>query len=378
LWQFDGWYEDGLGGIYFYNDWRAKTPWGHTRPDYGRREVRQFIRDNVFMWLEEYHVDGLRWDATAYIHNARGDKNDHDGNIPDGWRLMASINEEVKAHFPHVINIAEDLQANARLTEDVQFGGSGFDSQWDACFVHPIRHALCAAKDEDRNMNAVRDALTFKYNDNAFQRVIYTESHDEVANGSTRIPEEVAATNGCQIVAKKMAALGATLLLTSPGIPMVFQGQEFLDIGRFDDLTPLDWSNAEKNEGLVHLFRDLSRLRRNLDGGTGGLCGQHIDVFHINEQEKVIAYRRWDDGGSGDEVVVIINFSGRELRSYPIGLPNHGSWKVRFNGDRKEYDDSFGDYGTSVEEVDATKVDSSCYEAAVNIGAYSGLILSRS
>jgi 1,4-alpha-glucan branching enzyme len=203
LWQFDGWYEDGLGGIYFYNDWRAKTPWGHTRPDYGRPEVRQFIRDNVFMWLEEYQVDGLRWDATSYIHNARGDKNDHDANIPDGWRLMASINEEVKAHFPHVINIAEDLQANARLTEDFQFGGSGFDSQWDACFVHPIRHALCAAKDEDRNMNAVRDALTFQYNDDAFQRLIYTESHDAVANGSTRIPEEIAATNGCRSVAKK-------------------------------------------------------------------------------------------------------------------------------------------------------------------------------
>ena len=49
LWQFDGWTENDGGGIYFYNDWRAETPWGHTRPDYGRGEVRQYIRDNALM-----------------------------------------------------------------------------------------------------------------------------------------------------------------------------------------------------------------------------------------------------------------------------------------------------------------------------------------
>lgn len=66
LWQFDGWTDGDKGGIYFYNDWRSTTPWGDTRPDYGRGEVRQFIYDNAMMWLDEYHVDGLRYDVTAY------------------------------------------------------------------------------------------------------------------------------------------------------------------------------------------------------------------------------------------------------------------------------------------------------------------------
>lgn len=52
LWQFDGWSDNHLGGIYFYNDWRSETPWGNSRPDYGRGEVRQFIRDNALMWLK--------------------------------------------------------------------------------------------------------------------------------------------------------------------------------------------------------------------------------------------------------------------------------------------------------------------------------------
>ncbi len=75
LWQFDGWSENGMGGIYFYNDWRAKTPWGDSRPDYGRGEVRQYLRDNALMWLEEYRVDGLRWDSTLYIRNVEGNNN---------------------------------------------------------------------------------------------------------------------------------------------------------------------------------------------------------------------------------------------------------------------------------------------------------------
>lgn len=58
LWQFDGWSENGLGGIYFFNNWRARTPWGDSRPDYGRGEVRTYIRDNALMWatiLRKFH-----------------------------------------------------------------------------------------------------------------------------------------------------------------------------------------------------------------------------------------------------------------------------------------------------------------------------------
>ena len=76
LWRFDGWSENGAGGIYFYNDWRRSTPWGDTRPDYGRGEVRQFIRDNALYWLRATSCDGLRWDATGWIRNVWGDNND--------------------------------------------------------------------------------------------------------------------------------------------------------------------------------------------------------------------------------------------------------------------------------------------------------------
>lgn len=105
LWQFDGWSENDRGGIYFYNDDRAATPWGETRPDYGRGEVRQYILDNALMWFEEYHVDGLRFDATQFIRTFReSDVQD----LPEGWSLLQWINHEVAQKYPGRITIAED------------------------------------------------------------------------------------------------------------------------------------------------------------------------------------------------------------------------------------------------------------------------------
>ena len=141
LWQFDGWSENGQGGIYFYNDWRAETPWGSTRPDYGRKEVRQFIRDNALMWLEEYHVDGLRFDMSLYMRNVRGNTNPGD-DLPDGWSLIQWINREVRERYPGRITIAEDLQNDELLTKPVDQGGAGFTAQWAARFVHPVRAAV--------------------------------------------------------------------------------------------------------------------------------------------------------------------------------------------------------------------------------------------
>ena len=67
LWRFDGWAEGDGGGIYVYNDERGETPWGRTRPDYGRGEVRTFLRDSAMTWLEEFRCDGLRFDATVFM-----------------------------------------------------------------------------------------------------------------------------------------------------------------------------------------------------------------------------------------------------------------------------------------------------------------------
>jgi len=374
LWQFDGWSTSGMGGIYFFQDWRASTPWGDTRPDYGRGEVRTYLKDNALYWLSTFHADGLRWDSTV---NIRTQNNGGGGDISDGWSLMQYINNENDSAASWKISIAEDLQNNAWLTKTTGAGGAGFDSQWDAAFVHPIREAVITGSDASRDMYAVRDAITHNYNNNHLQRVIYTESHDEVANGHSRVPEEIWPGNADSWYSKKRSTLAAGIVFTSPGIPMIFMGQEFLEDGYFADTDPLDWSKASTFSGIVDLYTDLIALRRNLGGKTAGLRGNNVNVHHINNTNKVIAYHRWDSGGTADDVIVVANFGNNSYSSYNIGFPRSGTWKVRFNSDWSGYDSSFGNYNSYNTTAVSGAKDGMSYNANIGIGPYTVIVLSQ-
>jgi len=377
LWQFDGWNENGKGGIYFYNDWRAQTPWGETRPDYGRKEVKEYLRDNALMWIRDYSVDGLRWDATAYIRNVHGHNNDPGSDLPDGWMLMQWINAEMRNARKTAFSIAEDLRGNPFLTKAQKDGGAGFNAQWDGRFVHPVRAALCAAEDSSRNIDAVRDAILHRYFLNAFERVIYTESHDEVANGKARVPEEVDPGKASSWAAKKKSALGVALVFTAPGIPMIFQGQEFLEDDWFSDQDPLDWSKKKRFTGIFKLYQDLIRLRLNQGGETAGLCGQEVSVHHVDNDRKILAYHRWARGGAGDAVVIVANFSTRPQQDYSIGFPSDGEWLVRFNSDSKVYDGEFGNLGPDKIVASGPGQDGLPSKGSLTIAPYSVLILSQ-
>ena len=377
LWRFDGWSDwDHAGGIYFYDDGRRETPWG-PRPDYGRREVRQYIRDNALFWLNKYRVDGLRFDSVVSIRNQDGRDNDPARDLPDGWSLLQWINDEVRSTQPWKITVAEDLQNNEWITKETGGGGAGFGSQWDAGFVHPIRQAVIAANDADRDLLAVRDALSHRYNGDATRRVIYTESHDEVANGHERVPEEIWPGNAGSWFSRKRSTLGAALVFTAPGIPMIFQGQEFLEDKYFRDVAPLDWTKLQTYAGINLLYRDLIRLRRNWFNQTRGLSGQQLNTHHLNNSDKVLAFHRWENGGPGDDVVVVANFANRSYDSYTLGFPRAGPWRVRFNSDWQGYSADFGNQLGYDTVAGDGPCDNMPFQANVGLGPYSLLIISQ-
>jgi 1,4-alpha-glucan branching enzyme len=347
--RFDGWFQAPWQGIYFYQDDRAETPYGSdNRPDYGRSEVRQVFRDNALSWLHEFRIDGLRFDSTIAIRKAIG-KSDR-GDLPEGWGLMQWIADEKNAKLPWKVLIAEDLQNNEWLTKSTGAGGAGFDSQWDTGFYNTVKDALVQTRDEDRNLFAVRDALYGRYNGDAFQRVIFTESHDEVTvrdgHDLGRMPNKIWWGNADSWIARKRSTLGAGLVFTAPGVPMIFMGQEFYVWDTWTDQQPLDWQQQQRFGGIRALYRDLIRYRRNVHNNTRGLRGQNVNVFHTDNAAKVLAFHRWSDGGPGDDVVFIANFSTQPYDSYNIGFPRGGTWYLRFNSDWNGYSADFGGHRT--------------------------------
>lgn len=370
LWQFDGWNKDGLGGIYFYNDWRGDTQWG-ARLDYGRPEVRDYIADSAMMWLSDCHVDGLRLDAVFQIRNAYGHNDDPDNDLPDGWKLLQEINRRAKEIKPESMIVAEDLSVNEWITKPTDDSGAGFDAQWETSLPGTLRAAMLPVDDNDRRLEPLKAAIEKRYNGQPFQRIVYSESHDADANGHARTNEEISPGDADSLPARRRSTLATGLALTMPGIPMIFQGQEFMEDGWFSHWKGLDWNKIKQHPGIVQLYKDLIRLRKNVDGHTGGLCGGSVEILHLNEDNKVLAYRRFDeDNKQGSEVVVVANLHHDPRRNYEINFPGSGQWKVRFNSDWEGYSEDF----TNIETPDVEAGDG---KGAINIGPYSMIILSR-
>ena len=167
--------------------------------------------------------------------------------------------------------------------------------------MHPVREAIIVANDAYRSVPSVVDAIAYNYGD-TYARVIYTESHDEVANGRSRVPQEVDPGDPEGYWSQKRSTLGAGLVFTSPGIPMIFQGQEFLQGGWFRDDVSIDWELDQEYRGIVRLYRDLIALRRNLAGLTRGMLGSGLRIIHANDELNLIAFQRWWDHGPRDDV----------------------------------------------------------------------------
>jgi 1,4-alpha-glucan branching enzyme len=378
IWQFDGWAESGKGGIYFYEDERSTTPWGDTRPDYGRSEVRAFLRDSAIQWLDEFRVDGLRWDATAWISSIYGGGNGAPDRIADGWRFMADVNAEVAQRYPGRLTIAEDLRSDLAIVRPAGEGGAGFGAQWDGAFVHFVRTALVASDDGDRDIVSVSGVIDDGAEPaDAFARVIYTESHDEDANGSARVPEEIWPGYADSWASKKRATLGSAVVLTSPGIPMLFQGQELVEGSWFSDGDGLDWTLRHRHAGLLRLHRDLISLRRNTTDVSRGLRGEHVTVHHVNEAANVLGWHRWLEGGPRDDVIVLANFSTDAFPDYHVGVPRRGRWRVRFNSDWDGYDPEFETVDSNDADSEAEAHDGMAQRISVGLGPYSVVILSQ-
>jgi 1,4-alpha-glucan branching enzyme len=375
LGRFDGYFQNDKRGIYFYDDVRSFTPFGE-RPDFGRGEVRTFIRDNAMQCLDDLRADGLRLDSTIGIRRAKSDQGDN-GEIPDGFSLLRYLGEEKRKTSAWKILIAEDLQNDDVVTRDAWFGGSGLDAQWAATFLGKVREMLLAPSDDARRASVVAEAVGKSYNGSGpYQRVIYVESHDEAK--FKRITDQVAPGDAEGWLARKISALGAALTFTSAGIPMIFMGQEFLEFQPWNDGTnfALDFGRIGRQGGFVELYRRLIKLRRNFDNNTRGLRGGNTNVYWASDADGVVAFHRWDQGGAGDDVVVVANLRGRTIPSYNVGFPRAGTWFLRFNSDFRGFCEDFGNVGYDTTAGPGGNQNMPC-NGNVGLGAYSMCVYSQ-
>src|ERR1041384_3625944 len=367
LWRFDGSYTNNHGGIYFYQqDYLFYTQWGGDRPNYSTQQVRNFIQDSFTMWLSECHVDVFRWDSPGtMLYTTNGIY------ISDATTLINQISSMVHTAYTGKINIGED--------QGWISGTSGFDSTWYASpFQYDVVGQLTASSDAARNMGSIDYVVNANHNGGGspgWGNVLFTETHDSAVdlNGGQRLPVKIDTNNPTGYFARKRSTLGAAIALTTPGIPMILQGQEFLTTPQFgaDAAERPVWSRTNTYSGIVSPYTDLIRLRRNLDGRSSGLKGLNVSTIWQDNSNKLIAYRRWNTGSVGDDVIVICNFANTSWPSYNIsGFPQAGVWYTQFNSDWVKYSSDYANYGSIATTVSVST-------ATISIAPYSVLILSQ-
>jgi 1,4-alpha-glucan branching enzyme len=356
--------------------------------DYSKAEVRQFLIDNAKSLIQEYHIDGLRYDQVTVIDEHRG------------WFFCQDLTSTLRFIKNDLVQIAEYWPWNRG---DRWRGianppsGMGFDVGYSDVLRDGVRKAISDASrggSAQVDMDVVREALYFTYNDpnrsTVFQCIENHDLVDDTHVGNDKKPRIALLadpSNARSDYARKRAKIATGLLLTAPGVPMIFMGQEFLEYRYWTDwvFNPhirellIDWAGLEgrdKHMSDHHRFtRDLMWLRRR----QPALRDNGLNVFHTHNDNRVIAFHRWVPGNGRDVVIVAsLNETTFRDRSYRIGLPSGGHWQEVFNSD--VYDNWFnptamGNYGGVAAE--AIPWDGMPASGAITLPANSLLVFAR-
>jgi maltooligosyltrehalose trehalohydrolase len=331
----------GQFGPYFTD--RYLTPWGSAVnvDGPGSDEVRRFFIDNALQWLRDFHADGLRLDAVHAIVDTSAQ------HLLE--QLASEVEQLAEQTGRHFDLIAEDDRNDPRPVRPRSLGGYGLDAQWSDDFHHALHGALTGEQfgyyADFGSLTDIAEALSGGYvyrgRYSPFRQrthgrapiglpgrafVGYLQNHDQIGNRAR-------GERATHLMTPGRLRVGATLVLTAPFVPLLFQGEEwaastpfpyFADhgdpdlvaavrAGRLAELAPFGWSShdvldpeaettfrsakldwQERDEGdhraMFEWYRTLIALRREIrDLGEGQLEDVHVEV---DEKQGSLVMRR--------------------------------------------------------------------------------------
>jgi len=294
-------------------------------------EVRQFLIDHAVSQFQEYHIDGLRYDEISALLSL---------NTGTGWSFCQDLTNTVRFVRDRSLQNAECWPVNSWIVRSAGAGGAGFDTTQHDGLRGSMRQAIGEASAGGSafvNMDAIAGGLYPQGFGQAWQAVPCVENHDEVfRDRGARIPRLADGSNSRTFFARSRSRFATGLLLLAPGIPQLFMGQEFLEDKQWNDdpggPNRIYWHGVDSGDkSMVDFLRfsqDLIRLR----WMQPAIRSNAIRVFHVHNENRVIAFHRWVEG-VGRDVIVAANLSDHPQFGYQLGFPASGRWAEIFNSD---------------------------------------------
>lgn len=370
---------------------RYKTDWGES-PNFdgpGSKEVREFFIRNACYWIAEFHLDGLRLDATQNIYDS------------SSLHILSEISEKARdvAGKRRTVLIGENEPQDVVCLAPVEKGGYGLDALWNDDFHHSATVALTGRREAyymdyrgepQEFISSIKSGFLYQGQHYKWQKqprgtavtrepasafILFTQNHDQVANN----------LYGERILAMTSPSRYRTitaLMLLAPETPMLFMGQEFgastpfpyfadhgdrilaenVHQGRKDFLSQFPSYGSDKSQDRVpdpcapSTF-ERSRLDLSERESNARIYLLHRDLLCIRQEDRVIAAQRRDriDGAVIGPNAFIIRFFGEDrsdrllvvnLRAQfeykpspePLLAPvNDGSWKLVWSSDDPRY-----------------------------------------
>ena len=366
---------------------KYKNDWGRALNFEGPAPAREFFVENAAYWIDEYHFDGLRLDATQDIHDA------------SAVHVLRTLTERARhAAGPRsVFIVGENEPQHTHLVRPATEGGYGLDALWNDDFHHTAVVALTGRREAYYTdyTGSVQELLScakygFLYQGQWYRSqtqargtpsldlpsswfVTFLENHDQVANSAYgRRLHRMASPSRLRVL--------TALLLLGPGTPMLFQGQEFASSSPFlyfadlrEDLrrpvadgrreflsqfpsirdpdvmnalaepadastfarSRLDLSERERHAEVYALHRDLIGLRRR--DPVIGTSDVRVDGAVLSHDALVVRYF----GGDAGDRLLVINL-GRDLDLSPapeplLAPPAGAHWCLQWSSEAMRY-----------------------------------------
>jgi len=298
------------------------------------RDVRQFVINSAKFYLAEFHVDGFRYDEISVLNRL---------NVNTGWSFCQDLTNTVRFLNPRALQNAEYWPVNPAIVASSEDGGAGFDVTQHDGLRDSVRAAIDAASFGEQatlDIDAIAAHMYPVGFASQWKAVTCIENHDIVKEGTgLRIPTLADKSDQESWYARSRARAATGLLLTAPGIPMLFMGQEILESKQWSDdpKSPLhiDWSTLDKEASktdFLHFASDIVHLRSEYPA----LRAQNVNVFHVHNENRVMAFHRWISG-IGADVVVVWSLCDTTYHEYDLGFPQPDHWFEVFNSDAYDH-----------------------------------------
>ena len=362
--------------LYEYADPRKgeHPDWGTKIFDYGKNEVKNFLIGSALLWIEHYHVDGLRVDAVAsmlyldygkqegqWVRNQYGDNK----NL-EAIEFFKHINTLILGRNPGTVMIAEESTAWPKVTGKVEDGGLNFSYKWNMGWMHDF---LDYMKLDPYFRKDNHHKMTFAMSYNESEKYILVLSHDEVVHLKCSMINKMPGLEGDKF---KNLMVGYAFMMGHPGKKLLFMGQDFAQLQEWSEERELDWYLLENPnhahiqswvKELLHVYQKNPAMYE-LDSSWEG-----FEWINANDAERsIFSFIRKSKDGKNN-LLFVCNFTPVERPDYCVGVPEKKTYKLILNSDAAEFGGSGAErplsYKAKEKECDGRK-----YSFAYPLPAY--------